>query len=135
MTDDNRASSQDSGQEVQIPSGEWESFLNGFSLKHDRWIATVEVIGASGEREVEIRERPFSGASYDEPGTGETRIIIGLSDEDPANHLAHSVINPTSVSLVGNNADDIKVKAADGSITIVRFVKAVDPGKPSGIAA
>lgn len=137
MTDDtrNEAASGSPDQEVEIPTGEWQSFLNGFSLKHDKWIANVEVLGANGERDVEVRERPFSGISYDEPGTGETRIFIDLSADEPGNSLEHSVINPTRVVLLGSNSDDIAIKSSDGSTTIVRFVRASDPGKPSDAAA
>jgi Family of unknown function (DUF5335) len=134
MTGEVRKDAANSGQELEIPSGDWNAFLNEFSRKNYQRIATVEVIGSEGEREVEVKERPFNGASYDEPGTGETRIFIGIADVDPENHLDHSVINPTRLRLVGNG-DDLKVYSADGSVTILRFARAADSTQSGEFAA
>jgi hypothetical protein len=119
-------------QEREIAKSEWESFFNDFSKSHEGWIATVEVTGAQGEPEVEVKERPFSGASYDEPGTGETRIFVALADDDPSAHIEHSVINPSRVA-VSEGGDEIRIESADGSVTLVRLVR--EASKPDVAAA
>jgi hypothetical protein len=119
---------------VEVPRDQWEVFLNGFSVEYDQWIVTVEVLGREGEREVEVRERPFTGASVDRAGTGEKRIIIELADTDPDHHLEHSIINPIRLALTGNG-DDLIINDSDGTTTIVHFVRAVDPANPSQVAA
>jgi Family of unknown function (DUF5335) len=119
---------------VEVPRDQWEVFLNGFSVIHHQWIVTVEVLGREGEREVEVRERPFTGASVHHPGPADKRIVIGLADTGPDNHLEHSIINPIRLALTGNG-DDLIINDSDGTTTIVHFVRALDPANPSLVAA
>lgn len=117
----------------EIPTPEWQRFLEGFSLNHDGWIATVEVAGTDGTSRVAVNSRPFGGISAELTGRADARVVIAF-DEDPDNHFAHTIVGPRSIVLFGDTADDLIIEAHDGSRTIVRFVEARNPGKPSGIA-
>ncbi len=125
-------------QAVEIPREEWLKFLNSFSLKHSGWIADIEVIGREGDSRVEVSEEPFAGISPSERGSVHEIVVSFGEDEDvddPTEHISHAIVNPTRVALIGNGADDLMITSQDGLITVLRFRKEVNPGKPSSLVA
>lgn len=124
---------------VEIPREQWTEFLNSFSLKHNGWIADIELIDLEGNNNVQVREQPFAGVSPEGGGTGEGNILVSMGENenssDPTRHLSHAVRRPTRIALMGEGADDLVITSEDGIMTVVRFREAVNPGKPSGIAA
>jgi hypothetical protein len=119
---------------VEIPVEEWQKFLNGFSLKHDGWIANLEVVAApDGTSVIAVKERPFNGISAELFRNVDSRVVISFNEEDPSEHFAKTIVGPRRILLTGDG-DDIVIEAQDGSRTMIRFVQAVNPGKPSGMS-
>jgi hypothetical protein len=118
---------------VEVPAEEWQNFLNGFSLKHDGWIANLEVVEmADGTSKIAVREQPFSGISAELFRNVDSRVVISFNEE-LGDHFAKTIVGPRRIVLAGDG-DDLIIEAQDGSRTIVRFVEAVNPGKPSGMS-
>lgn len=116
----------------EIPISEWQHFLDGFSLNHDGWIADVEVATIDGSSKVAVQNKAFGGISADLANI-DSRVTIAF-DEDPMEHVAINISGPRRILLTGPTADDLVIEAMDGTRTMLRFVEARNPGKPSGMS-
>ena len=53
----------------EILRNEWAKFFDGFSLRHQGWLVTVEVFGSDIGAQVEARELPLQGITAElKPG-------------------------------------------------------------------
>jgi len=120
----------------EIPRGEWLSFLDGFSRKHEGWLVTLEVPEVQGRSGVEAENLKLEGITP-EHSEGHDRISIALG-KAPDDHLTHFVSDPVRVltleTLSGAHAG-LQIEAADGSRTAVRFRGPAKPETLNDIAA
>lgn len=110
----------------EIPREEWTEFFDGFSRRHEGWLATVEVLGSAGAQ-VEARELPLVGIAADRHGANTISVIAAATPEE---HVTHIVQNPTHVRIeegapVGGGA--VQIESEAGETTLVSF----RPGSPS----
>lgn len=114
----------------EIPREDWVSFFNNFSRRHDRWLVTVEVLGADLGAQVEGRSLRFEGINADVKG-GENRITIDLGhglDESMTRTVsspAHVWVGQTGTTT--GTFETLDIEAADGTTTLVRFLAGVVP--------
>lgn len=111
---------------LEIPPHEWGAFFDGFSLRHQGWLVTIEVLGDDIGAQVEARELPLQGVSAETNGGRASRISISAGN-GPEAHVTHTITAPTHVRLSQNaeGADEALEIASSGTTTIVRFRSAV----------
>jgi hypothetical protein len=120
----------------EIPRGEWLSFLDGFSRKHQGRLVTVEVSQGTGKKRVEAENLTFEGVTS-EHSEDHDRISIAVG-KAPDDHLTHFVSDPMRVLLMETEAGGqvgLQIEAADGVRTVVRFPDCATPERLSDIAA
>ncbi len=121
MTDEQKQdSTPEAGQE--IPRGEWLSFLDSFSRQHEGWLVTLEVPQGQGRGGVEAENLKLEGLTP-EHSEGHDRISIALGQQ-PDDHLTHFVSDPIRLlfqETSGGGQAGLRIEAADGSVTVVRF--------------
>ena len=71
----------------EIPSDEWISFLDSFSLQHQGWLVAVEVIAPEIGAQEEASNLPLEGFSE----SNEQKTISISVGSVPSNHLTHTV--------------------------------------------
>jgi hypothetical protein len=119
----------------EIPRDEWADFFDGFSLRHQGWLVTVEVFGSDIGAQVEARELPLQGITAELKPGGEDMISIIVGDV-PEEHVTHRIVAPTQVLLkrTEEGADEaVEIESADRT-ALVRFRSAVPPELVDGIA-
>lgn len=110
----------------EVPRRRWIKFFDDFSKEHLGWITTVELIGPDLGDQEQAAALPLLGISADLKDR-ENRIEVTLggrsgSQEDA--HLTHTINDPETVELKPADEEGheaVKVKSADGTITIVSF--------------
>lgn len=120
----------------EIPRGEWLSFLDGFSRKHEGRLVTVEVSEGEGKNRVEAENLTFEGVTP-ERSEDHDRISIALG-KAPDDHLTHFVSDPIRVLLMETEAGaqaGLRIEAADGARAVVRFQDSARPERVSDVAA
>jgi Family of unknown function (DUF5335) len=116
----------------EIPRGEWERFFEGFSRRHQGWLATVEVLREKLGAQTEARELPLQGI-FSEHAGGRFTILLGGQPEE---HLAHAVENPRRlwVEVTEGGAEAaIEVESEDGTKTILEFRSVMAPEMVDGV--
>src|SRR5215470_10321109 len=79
----------------EIRPSQWREFFDSFSRAHEKWLATIEVLGAMGAQE-EARELPLMGVTAEEPSHGSAiEITVGEGDQT----LTHSIEDPARVHV------------------------------------
>lgn len=110
---------------------DWAAALDDFSIVHDGWLVSVDVLTPLLGAQAEIRELPLRGLTL-EPG-GALTMTLARPD---GTHLTHRVEAPTRIWLeqTDEGADAaLEVEARDGSKTIVRFRSVVLPEVVDGL--
>ncbi len=106
-----------------IPIGEWHQFLDSFSRQHEGWLVNVEVDSLDFGAQPEIDDLPLAGMSADTMSSTGGTIEIFAGD-DPDRHITHTIAHAAALNLEQSDAGAdvaLQVKAADGTMTILRF--------------
>ncbi|MDX1584801.1 MAG: hypothetical protein R3338_14475, partial [Thermoanaerobaculia bacterium] len=81
----------------EIPSSEWDSFLESFTMRHDGWLVDVEQV-QDGQSRKEASSEPLEGivprTAIDEP----RRIVVTIGGSTEA-HRRITVEDPRSVRV------------------------------------
>jgi hypothetical protein len=116
-----------------IPRDQWREELDSFSRQHEGWIVRVEVIGPDGHKRTEARDLPLQGVSANSPRAKGIVISVG---QRPNDHLTHEVSNPITVAIDQTDAGAeraLRIRARDGSTTIVEFRSPMRPEEVDGL--
>jgi hypothetical protein len=121
----------------QIPKSEWPTFLDHFSRKHEGWLVKLEIFNPDLGAQLEGTGLALQGLTdeWDEAGGNTIMIMAG---NEPDNHVTHSIMNPTEVSLehTEGGADvALSIKSADGITALLSFRAAVFPDTVDAVAA
>ena len=113
----------------EIPRDSWKEFFDGFSRRHQGWLATVEVLGAVGAQ-TEARELPLDGISVDHGGKS---IDIALGP--PGKGVSRVISKPSHVRIEEEGGADraLQIESADGDTTLVTFRSALPPEMVDGL--
>src|SRR5688572_25306210 len=119
---------------LEIPHDEWAAFFEGFSRRHQGWLATVEVFGSDIGAQVEARELPFEGITADlkQDDGNSISIFIGKT---PDEHVTHMILAPTHVRLKQTEAgadEALEIESATET-TLLRFRSAMPPEMVDGM--
>ncbi len=115
----------------EIPRDEWNSFLNGFSRRHEHWRITVDVLSPDLGTQTEVKQVPLLGINAKR---GEHLISITTAN-GPRAHTTHFIEEPHRLWLeqTEEGADRlIEIESAGGIKTVVRFRDIVEPASPHG---
>ena len=117
-----------------IPRDEWISFFDGFSLRHQGWLVTIEVLGSDIGAQVEAMEMPLEGISADLNRSG-TDIILIFIGREPQEHLTHTVNAPERVRLkqTDDGADEALEIESAGLTTLLHFRSTILPELVDGL--
>ena len=119
----------------EIPYDNWVAFFDSFSLQHQGWLVTIEVLGADIGAQVESKGLPLQGITADLKGSGATSISI-MVGEEPDDHLTHTIHAPAHVRIKRNEqgADEALEIESATETTLVRFRSAMRAEMVDGIA-
>ncbi len=107
----------------EIPRAEWRPFFDDFSLRHEGWIVSVEIIGRDIGDQEQAR-KPLAGVTADVKDPI-PRIEISLGNLLDG-HVVHIIEAPSRVwcKLPMIPADEaIEIEDGDGRKTLVTFVR------------
>ena len=83
----------------ELPSAEWQQFLESFSLQHDRWLVNVENFRGKS-RDLEAKNEPLDGI------VARPREIIITIGADPAMQRRVIVRDPKHVRVESEDGVD-----------------------------
>src|SRR5262249_46898769 len=116
----------------EIRPTEWRKFFDAFSRAHEKWLATIEVLGPLGAQE-EARELPLMGVTADELSHGGgIEITVGEGDQT----LTHSIGDPARVQVerTAEGAEAaVQIESRSGEKTLLRFRSAIPPELVDGV--
>ena len=119
-----------------IPRTEWAAFFDSFSRQHEGRRITLEVFGLDIGDQIEERELALEGVTAELAEAGDKiEIMIGAKPDD---HITHTITAPNLVSLEQTDeAADLvlAIKAADGTMTLLRFLSAILPETVDAVAS
>ena len=105
----------------EISRVHWPDFFNAFSLEHENWLVTVEIIAPEIGAQVEANSLRFGGANADLKA-GVDRIAITLG-ESPDVKITHVISEPTHVRVERSQLDrgtfeTLEVEDVAGTVTL-----------------
>ncbi len=106
----------------EIPRDQWVEFFDGFSKRHEGWLATIEVLQSDIGAQTEAERLPFVGISADVKDN-ENRLEIRLGNQ-PNSGITHAITSPTCVQVKQNEEGEdeaLEIESSDGEITLLRF--------------
>ena len=114
----------------EIPKETWKSFLESFSLQHELWRVSLDMVDQEQEAHAEIRELPL--------------IAIGMSGDDflitlrnyDGTAMTHVVRVPEHLWLEETEEGahkSLQIQSCHGIRTIISFRSAVLPESMNGI--
>jgi hypothetical protein len=118
----------------EIAYDEWVAFFDSFSLQHQGWLVTIEVLGADIGAQVESTGLPLEGITADLKGSGKTSISIIVGDKAD-DHVTHTIYAPAHVRLKRNEqgADEALEIESATETTLVLFRSAMRAEMVDGI--
>ena len=119
---------------IDIPRDGWRDALDEFTIVHDGWLVSLDVLNSDLGAQPEIEYMPLLGVSADRIDDDGT-ITISVARSKSA-HFTHVIHQPTRLLVertdVGADAA-LRIDAADGTTTIVRFRSAPLPETVDGL--
>ena len=110
----------------EVPRTEWTVFFDSFSRQNEGSRITLEVFGLDIGDQIEERELALEGMTAELAEAGDKiGIMMGAKPDD---HLTHTITAPNQVSLEQTDegaAVVLAIKAADGTMTLLRFRSAI----------
>ena len=119
---------------VEIPHEGWSKSLNEFSLMHEGWLISVDVLASAIGAQPEIHELPLVGVVAEAPEKGGTITISAASSS--VDQITHTIHSPTRVWLerTEEGADAaLAIESAPGTTTILRFRTPALPETVDGV--
>ena len=121
---------------TEIPFKEWKRALDEFSLVHDRWLVSLEVLSPQFGAQPQIRDVPLLAVAAELEHDGPVVVIsAGRSDGE---HFWHVIPGPTHIRLEQSDerADvALEIESSDGTVNILRFRTPALPETVDGVQA
>jgi Family of unknown function (DUF5335) len=118
----------------QVPRAEWVPFFDGFTRRHQGWLATVRVVDGRLGAQVEAKDLPLEGIVVDPGAKGSISILLGSG---PKANIEHAVERPEQVwvEMTPEGAEAaLEILSGGGRKTILEFRAAVLPEMVDGLA-
>jgi len=118
----------------ELAEPEWEQFLTSFTMQHDRWLVTVELLRGQ-QREIETRDEPLEGLTIRTDG-GNRREIVVTTGGAAGRHNHFVIDDPRHVRVASENGVDqaLEIEESGGDVTRIAFRSAIAPELVDGIA-
>ena len=119
----------------QIGREDWNGFFHSFSLQHDGWLATLEILDSDAGAQEEARDIPFEAISLDKQRDDSEAVVIDMRST-ATEHVSHVIARPTRVWLqkTEDGADAaLEIEAENDSRAILRFRSPMPPELVDGI--
>ena len=106
----------------EIPREAWIEQLNAFTIAHDGWLASVDVIGPRAVAQTEFKNLPLLGVSaerIDHDGT----IAISVA-HSAADHFTHIVVGGAHIFIervMNGSTAALVIGSVDGTKTILKL--------------
>ena len=116
-----------------IPKNEWSRFLKNFSMQHEGWLVTLQIVQPSANPQIEAHEVAFSGITI-EPSAGHQRELSILLNSPGG--LTHRIPRPKAIELRETDSgahESLAVRSEDGTATVIRFRSMVLPEQVDGL--
>lgn len=104
-----------------IPPSEWRATLDRFSLTHQGWPVTIEILSPAMGAQPEVIELPLFGISLSAPND-DPAIAVTMSRREP-DHITHVVEHVRRIYVDHEAGEAFAVETADGTRTLLRFLK------------
>jgi Family of unknown function (DUF5335) len=112
----------------EIPRESWTEFFDGFSRRHEGWLATVQVLGGVGAQ-TEAEELPLVGIAADRDG-----VSVLLGGESAETNASRIVPSPVRIRVEeGGAVDALEIETKEGETTLV-IVRPSQVPAPAGEA-
>ncbi len=119
----------------QVPRTEWVRFFEGFTRRHQGWLATVRVVDARLGAQVQAKDLPLEGIVVDAAAQGPISILLGSG---PQANVEHPIEKPEQVwvEMTESGAEAaLEIESAGGRKTILEFRATVLPEMVDGLAS
>jgi hypothetical protein len=119
---------------LEIPSGEWNNFLQSFARRHESWLVVFETAEGPARRSAQTGQLRLKSIAVEEEGAGTKLIFIEGETEESV--VSHVIRNPTRISVTQTDegADEsLLINTRSGS-TRLRFRSAILPELVDGVA-
>lgn len=121
-------------QTIEIPQRDWTRALDEFSVVHDGWLVSLEVLSPDFGVQPQIRDLPLVGVTAETP-RGNPVITISAARGD-GELFTHLIAVPTHVRIErtdeGTDAA-LQIESAEGTSAILRFRNTVRPESVDGM--
>jgi hypothetical protein len=121
-------------QTVEIPREAWVARLNEFTMIHEGWLVSLDVLAAELGVQPEIVNLPLLGVSADRVNHDGT-IAVSVA-RSPSEHFTHIIEAVTRVYIerTDDGADAaLQIESADGTRAILRVRATALPETVDGI--
>lgn len=120
---------------LEIPREAWVNRLNEFTIIHEGWLVSLDVLGPEIGAQPEVDNLPLLGVSADRVNhDGTVAVSVSRSATEHFTHVIHAVTR-IYIERTDDGADAaLQIESADGSTTILRFRAAALPETVDGIA-
>ena len=121
-------------QTFEIPHEAWVQRLNEFTIIHEGWLVSLDVLSPEIGAQPEIDNLPLLGVSADRVDhDGTIAVSVARSATEHFTHIIHAVAR-IYVERTDDGADAaLQIESVDGTRTIVRFRVAALPQTVDGI--
>lgn len=109
-------------QTIEIPRHAWVRQLNEFTIAHEGWLVSLDVLGAELGAQPEIVNLPLLGVSADRVNhDGTVAVSVARSQTEHFTHIIEAVTR-IYIERVDDGADAaLQIESADGTRTILRL--------------
>ena len=118
----------------EIPREAWVHELNEFTMVHEGWLVSLDVLGPEIGAQPEIDNLPLLGVSADRlDHDGTIAVSVARSATEHLTHIIHAVTR-VYIERTDDGADvALQIESVDGTTTILRFRAAALPETVDGV--
>ena len=118
---------------IEIPREAWAERLKEFTLLHEHWLVSLEILGESGDQTA-IRDLPLLGVTPDRVDHDRAVVIsMGRTAEEHVSHMIEDVRRIVLHRRHDGADAALELESADGTKTILRFRAAALPETVDGL--
>jgi Family of unknown function (DUF5335) len=114
----------------EVPSTDWASALNEFTLAHEGWLVSMATFASDDGPRSDIRNLPLIGVSTDRPDDRDIAISVARSSTE---HVTHVIEHAAHVYLqrgTNGGSASLIVDSEEGLRTVLRVRARAEPKAP-----